>query len=313
MLNNKLYKVRTYAWALVAGLMLTACGGAEEDEVIGGGSKTGNDNKNSTVVCKYADRLEFPKLCNNGHSVTIVHRTSDRYDEQGVNFCTEWDYQLGSQRWSCYQMHKSNGGWGGSWSRYDYQNDPSGEGRQYPWDADLSDEYYTRTDNFTSSGFDHGHICPAADRSYSFLADKQTFYMTNMQPQYNKFNAGHWAKLEGQIRNWAGGNDVENVYVCKGATIDNEENILKRIKGQLIAPKYFFCALLLKNSNGYRAIGFWMLNESVDRSNENLGKWACSVDELEKKTGIDFFCNLPDDIEEDRESRCDLVAWGLKE
>lgn len=313
--NKNINKVRTYAWALVAGLMLAACGGANtEEEMGGGGSKTGNDNANSTATCQYANRLEFPRLSTNGHSITIVHRTTDTYDAQGINFCTEWDYKLKSQRWSCYQMHKSNGGWGGSWSRYDYKNDANGEGRQYPWDADLSDEYYDRTDYFTSSGYDHGHICPAADRSYSFLADKQTFYMTNMQPQRNAFNAGHWAKLESQIRNWASANGVENIYVCKGATIDKEEYILeRRSSGKFIVPKYFWCALLCKNAQGYKAIAFWMENESVDRSNEDLGKWAISVDELEKRTGIDFFCNLEDDIEEGRESRCDLPAWGLKE
>lgn len=311
MKSHNIYKVHAHALALVFGLMLSACGGVDE-ETDGGSNATGNANKNTTVICKYADRLEFPKLSNNGHSVAIVHRTSDNYDLQGINFCTEWDYQLGSQRWSCYQMHTSNGGWGGAWARYDYKNDPNGEGRQYPWDADLSDEYFSRTDYFTGSGFDHGHICPAADRSYSFLADKQTFYMTNMQPQYNKFNAGHWAKLEGQIRNWAGASGVENVYVCKGATIDKESDILKRISGKLIVPKYFFTALLLKNASGYKAIAFWMENENADRSNDKLGKYAISVDELERRTGIDFFCNLPDNIENDREARCDLTAWGLQ-
>lgn len=282
-----------------------SCG---DDDVIGGDETAKNVNANNLVTCKYADRLEFPKLSNNGHSVVIVHTTNDKYDLQGVNFATEWDYKLGSQRWSCYQMHT---GFGGSWGRYDYKNDPAGDGRQYPWDTDLDRDYYDATDYFYSSGFDHGHICPAADRNYSFLADKQTFYMTNMQPQYNKFNAGLWAKLEGQIRTWTNASGTEMIYVCKGATIDKEENILKRISGKLIAPKYFFCALLLKNASGYRAIGFWMLNENVDRTNERLGDYALSVDELEQKTGIDFFCNLPDNMEEDRESRCDKNAWGL--
>ena len=289
-------------------LTLTACGSKDDDdpqeEVVT------NKNANTTEICQYADRLEFPKLKNNGHSLVIVHTTTDSYDAEGVNFCTEWDYQLQAQRWSCYQMHTTNGGWGGKWSRYDYANDPDGDGRQYPYDPDISDEYYDREDYFYSSGFDHGHICPAADRSYSFLADKQTFYMTNMQPQYNAFNAGLWAKLEAQVRTWAQSADI--IYVCKGATIDNEDYIIKRIQGKLIAPKYFFCALLAKNSQGYKSIAFWMLNETVDRTNDNLGNYAISVDDLEKLTGIDFFCNLPDNTEEDREARCDLNAWGLQ-
>lgn len=306
---------------LVAILSLSACGGGDESFNNGGETgPTGNKNANSTTVTPYAKRLEFPKLSNNGYSVIIVHKTNDMYDDQGINFVTEWDYQLGSQRWSCYQMHRSNGGWGGKWNRYDnkdlnysYLNDTNNpKKRIYPWDADLDSQYYTAIDNYYRSGYDHGHICPAADRNYSFLADKQTFYMTNMQPQCHEFNAGHWAKLEGQIRKWASADGVENLYVCKGATIDKSENIIKKINGTLIVPKYFFCALLLKNAMGYKAIAFWMKNEDVDRSRENLGKFAKSVDELERLTGIDFFCNLPDDIEDDREARCDNNAWGLR-
>lgn len=309
LINNKVKKslhIFSTLCLISLSLLTSACSSENENE---NENKSVNKNQNNTVICKYADRLEFPKLSTNGHSLVIVHKTNDKYDAQGVNFATEWDYKLGSQRWSCYQMHT---GFGGSWGRYDYKNDSYGDGRQYPWDADLDRDYYDAIDYFTGSGFDHGHIIPAADRNYSFLADKQTFYMTNMQPQYNKFNAGLWAKLEGQIRTWTNASGTEIIYVCKGATIDKEENILKRISGKLIAPKYFFCALLAKNSSGYKSIAFWMLNENVERTNDKLGKYAMSVDELEEKTGIDFFCNLPDDVENDREARCDLTAWGLQ-
>ena len=303
-LDTKINNVRACATALVLGLMLGACSNDNSD----GEKGVTNNNANSTVVCRYADRLEFPKLSSNGHSITIVHLTNDSYDTQGVNFCTEWDYQLPSQRWSCYQM--KTGFTVKGIQRRDYRIDKQKEST-YLWDEDLDEKYYTKTDNFYSSGFDHGHICPSADRLYSNKANDQTFYMTNMQPQYNAFNAGLWSKLETQIRSWATASGCECLYVAKGATIDKEEYIIKRIKGTLIAPKYFFCALLAKNSQGYKAIAFWMLNESVDRSNDKLGQYAISVDELERRTGIDFFCNLPDDIENDRESRCDLTAWGL--
>jgi endonuclease G len=133
-----------------------------------------------------------------------------------------------------------------------------------------------------------------------------------MQPQYNPFNAGIWAVLEDNIRNWAKATNNEILYVCKGGTIDKEANILKRIKGKLIVPKYFFCALLLKTKSGtYRAAGFWFLNESNDRSTEPLADFIMSVDELEAKTGIDFFCNLPDDIENRVEKSVSVKAWGL--
>lgn len=62
---------------------------------------------------------------------------------------------------------------------------------------------------------------------------------------------------------------------------------------------------------GYRAIGFWMENENIDRSNDKLKIYAKSIDELEKITGIDFFCNLPDNIEDKVEASVSTSAWGL--
>ena len=71
-------------------------------------------------------------------------------------------------------------------------------------------------------------------------------------------------------------------------------------------------ALLLKTNGYYRAIAFWAENENIDRGNESLKQFAISIDELERRTGIDFFCNLPDDIEENVESSYNTSVWGLK-
>ncbi len=202
-------------------------------------------------------------------------------------------------------------GFGGSWGRYDYKNDSYGDGRQYPWDADLDRDYYDAIDYFTGSGFDHGHIIPAADRNYSFLADKQTFYMTNMQPQYNKFNTGLWEDLEAKVRSWCVASGVTNLYVCKGATIDKPEHIMMRIQDKLIAPKYFFCALMAETASGFKGIAFWMENENISRKGDDLKKYVISINELERKTDIDFFCNITDALEEKAESQSDTSQWGF--
>ncbi len=287
---------------LFASLMMAACGSDDSN----GGGEGGDANVNAnqpTAKHPEVTRYEFPKL-KGGSSVIVTHKTSGTYDASNINFSTEWDNDKLSQRWTCYQMHK---GFGGNSGRY--SGNP-----QYPFDSDLAAAggKYLDDDYFWSSGFDHGHICPSADRTFSVDANKQTFYLTNMQPQYNPFNAGIWAVLEDKIRKWTNATGNEILYVCKGGTIDKETNILKRIKGKLIVPKYFFCALLLKTKSGtYRAAGFWFLNESNDRSTEPLADFILSVDELEAKTGIDFFCNLPDDIENRVEKSVSVKAWGL--
>ena len=135
-----------------------------------------------------------------------------------------------------------------------------------------------------------------------------------MHPQYNKFNAGIWAKMEKQVRTWALQSGTDTLFVCKGGTIDSETNILQRIGNKLIVPKYFFMALLSKKGETLKTIGFWVKNENIDRSADNLKDYVVSIGELERLTGIDFFCNLPDQEEQRLQNMAKeniLKAWGL--
>ena len=68
---------------------------------------------------------------------------------------------------------------------------------------------------------------------------------------------------------------------------------------------------LLRVKNGvYNAMGFWI--EHKPSNDKRLAKYAVSIKELEKKTGIDFFCNLPDDIENVvEEAAVNNTLWGL--
>ena len=116
--------------------------------------------------------------------------------------------------------------------------------------------------------------------------------------------------MEDRMRKWiANSPATDTMYVCKGGTIDNEANIIERVKGQLIVPKYFYMAILYKNSEGYKAIAFWAENINVDHSGDNLRDYVMSIDRLEELTDIDFFCNLPDDIENKVEATTSTQSW----
>ena len=296
--------IKFYMLLAAAMFMVAACG-SDDDEQQGGGNsqRVLNVNKNYDGKQPEVARLEFPRL-KGGKSVVIVHKTNDSY---GLNFCTEWDYEKMSQRWSCYQMYK---GYTGNAGRY--EGNP-----QYPFDEDLQDieaktglTMYWDQDYFRGSGYDHGHICPSADRQYSTAANKQTFYLTNMQPQYPQFNQKLWAKMEDRMRKWiANSPATDTMYVCKGGTIDDEANIIERVKDKLIVPKYFYMAILYKNAEGYKAIAFWAENINVDHSGDDLRDYVMSIDRLEEMTGIDFFCNLPDDIENKVEANTYTQSW----
>ena len=140
--------------------------------------------------------------------------------------------------------------------------------------------------------------------------------MTNIYPQVGDFNTGIWLTMENRVRTWA--RQCDTLYVCKGGTIDDSKNILGYTipsynghPGNHIVPKYFFTALLSKKGSTLKALGFWA--EHKDGTSWGaLKEYICSVDELEDKTGIDFFCNLPDDTEKTVESTLNLGDWNLK-
>ncbi len=292
-------------------LLAASCAGDDDDN---NSSRTTVKNANANNARQNADlgRLEFPHV-KGGSSVVIVHKCllNSRTGETGVNYSVEWDAMKRAQRWSCYQMYESLRE--GNTSRY-YANSKKGE-EQYPHDDFLLPDYQLPNDPYWGSGYDHGHICPSADRLSSFECNYQTFYLTNMQPQVNAFNANVWANMEGMVRTWNRNSFRDTLYVCKGGTIDDKNNILRYIgtgASQIPVPKYFFMALLCKNSQGYKAMAFWIEHKAGYDDGNALKQYVISIDELEEKTGIDFFCNLPDDIEDSVEQNVYLNSWGFK-
>lgn len=74
-------------------------------------------------------------------------------------------------------------------------------------------------------------------------------------------------------------------------------------------PKYYFTAILSVKNGKYHALGLWFEHKS--NKDTKLRNYAVTIDRLEKLTGIDFFCNLPDATENEVEAKIDLKWWGL--
>ena len=302
--------LRLYLPFVIAAFFVVSCNNDDDDNSV----VEYNVNRNDTSVEPALQRLEFPKV-KGGNSIVIIHTTNDKY---GINYSVEWDCEKKSQRWSCYQMYAANKG--GSNSRvvdgYLFDEDMPNHKVNY-----VTNEYGENFDPFWSSGYDHGHICPNADRKYTSDANRQTFFLTNMQPQRNKFNSGIWLEMENKVtRTWWPTSTGDTLYVVKGGTIDSEENIIEYISNQrksvtsktgyIPVPKYFFMALLRKTKAGYKALAFWVEHLNEDHSNDPLTNYVINIRELERRTGIDFFCNLPDAIEEDVENTTlENIKW----
>lgn len=300
---------------LLVTCLFCACSNDDDEENGGGTSvKMRNDNANDSKVNAAYSRLEFPKV-KGGNTIVLIHSTS----KYGINYSVEWDCGKKAQRWSCYQMYASNSV--ANTTRY-YADASKGE-VQYPYDPSLSSEFYFTSDPYWNTIYEHGHICPSADRKCSREANIQTFYLTNMQPQVKGFNAGVWFNMEGRVRKWNNSNFRDTLFVCKGGTIEptasRPDAVLRTLGSGLIVPKYYYMALLCKKYNSdkkdydYKALGFWVEHKS---NNDNqLKSYVVNIDYIEKMTGIDFFCNLPDELENKLEAvdkELVSISWGLK-
>jgi endonuclease G len=304
-------------------LSFTACSGGDDDN--GGGTTPTpvvvNINKNvlSSGNSQRVIDLEFPHT-KGGSNLVVSHFTSNGE----LNYSYEWDCTKKANRWSCYKMYKSNRTKNTSRYSVPYPSDDY-YSKQYPTDPDLPSQYgWTAgrsTDPYWGSGYAHGHICPSADRLNSVESNYQTFYLTNMTPMNGTFNSGIWGTMEAQVRTWIDnaitndtknfGSDADTLYVCKGGTIDDSNQTLASIHG-LTVPKYYYCALLMKNHEGYKAIGFWF--EHKETSAGDLSPYVVNIDTLEQLTGLDFFCNLPDETENKVEGLAlenVKKAWGM--
>ena len=137
--------------------------------------------------------------------------------------------------------------------------------------------------------------------------------MSNMSPEIQDgFNGGIWLNLERQVQSkgYSITNSKDTLYVVKGGTI-RDDQILKYISDgshNIAVPKYYFMALLSLKDGKYSAIGYWFEHKSYN-SKEPFSKYEVTIDELEANTDIDFFPNLPSDIEKDVEKSKDNWKW----
>lgn len=160
--------------------------------------------------------------------------------------------------------------------------------------------------DYKGSGYDRGHMAPAADFKWSSEAMSDTFFLSNMSPQAPSFNRGIWADLEAAVRTMAYDND--EVYVVTGPVLtDGPYETIG--KNKVAVPKRYYKVILDYKDPDIKAIGFVLPNEG---SSEPLSSFAMSVDDVEEITGIDFFPRLPDDQEDIIESQYDLSKWSLR-
>ncbi|XCF06147.1 DNA/RNA non-specific endonuclease [Tamlana crocina] len=158
--------------------------------------------------------------------------------------------------------------------------------------------------NYKNSGYDRGHLCPAGDRRYSKQAHDETFLTSNISPQEHQFNSGIWNTLEQKVRYWA--SKYDGVFVVTGGVLrDGLETIGEE---QVSVPKQFYKVLIDANNGNPKMIAFLMPHQD---SKKPLYEFVVSVDSIEKLTGIDFFPQLKDAIENKLEASSSYKGWSF--
>jgi endonuclease G len=156
--------------------------------------------------------------------------------------------------------------------------------------------------DYAKSGYDRGHLAPAADMRWSATSMDESFYYSNMSPQIPAFNRGIWKKLEGKVRSWAV--ELDSILIVTGPILT--PNLPHIGSNQVSVPRYYYKAIVDFKGAHSKAIAFVLPNSGSKRP---LMEFALSINELEKLTKIDFFYQLDDSLEKSLESVICKTCW----
>ncbi len=165
---------------------------------------------------------------------------------------------------------------------------------------------YLQPDNtykYEGFGYDRGHLAPSADFRWSEKALSESYFYSNMSPQLGDFNREKWAELENMLRTYVFQNGV-SLFIVTGPVLSDDLPVIEKGVNKVSIPKMFF--KIAVDPVNKRGIAFLMQNEKLEAPVEVYSK---KIDEIEQLTGIDFFPNLDDELENNVESQKNVQDW----
>ena len=154
--------------------------------------------------------------------------------------------------------------------------------------------------DYKNSGYDRGHLMPAADADWSQHSIAESFQFSNISPQNPSFNRGIWKRLEKTIRDLA--KQFGKLHIITGPVLTGSYNYIGESK--VSVPDYFYKVVFSYSKDDTISIGFIIPNK---KSSLDVMEYAVSIDSVEVFTGIDFFHTLEDDIEDSIERNTYLI------
>ncbi|WP_261664277.1 DNA/RNA non-specific endonuclease [Deinococcus sp. Marseille-Q6407] len=146
-------------------------------------------------------------------------------------------------------------------------------------DPDLPAGESAGLNDYRSSGYDRGHMAPAADFKSSPQAMQESFYLSNMVPQNHHMNTGVWAALESAVRSCAG--DRGGVFVLSGPVLSKHP---KTIGEGVAVPDSLFKVVV----SGKEARAFVIPNRSQP-SDTSFSRYEVTPAKVQSLTGLTLF------------------------
>lgn len=164
--------------------------------------------------------------------------------------------------------------------------------------------------DYSSSGFDRGHMAPAEDmdRSRSVMSD--SFLLSNMGPQVGiGFNRHIWAYLEAAVRGWVEQRGTLTIITGPVFAVDDGQVSYKVIgKNHVAVPTHFYKIVVdAKDLSNVEALAFMLPNEKL--SGRHYSEFPTTIDEIEKATGLNFLAALPANVQDAVESQIAPSIW----
>jgi endonuclease G len=156
--------------------------------------------------------------------------------------------------------------------------------------------------DYRGSGYDRGHLVPAADMKWIATSMTESFLMSNMSPQKPGFNRGIWRRLEEEVRDWAVTND--SIFVITGPIISDIHDFIG--ENHVAVPAYYFKIIVDISYPTYKGIAFLMENNTASG---DLFNYAVTIDSIENLTGFDFFPGQEKRFIEYIESNINISNW----
>jgi endonuclease G len=216
-------------------------------------------------------RLEIPRCAQNGDDHEI-------HEYKAFTLCYRESYEL--SEWAAYELTREELAVTVSRSN-NFRSDPSiSTGSALPTD-------------YAKTGYDRGHLAPAADMRFDAEAMSESFFMSNMAPQTPALNRYMWKAAEDMTRSLA--REHGRVWVVSGPVLERDDYKTIGLSGVSV-PDYFYKAILfpVEEEPGYDVVAFIMPNHTPSKNHQD---YLVSIDEIEARTGLDLFFALDNEIE----------------